>query len=157
MAKRGQTTMKKIITAFTVIIVLAFGLRAGILLREGITTENVIVVRSIPETLLTAEQRAWLGALEWCESKGDNEAVNWKDKDGTPSYYSFQFKPSTFKAYAEKYGLIKEGMTGQEIMEAMKIHMITSAVVANMILDPAIDWDREFPGCVKKLGWPPNK
>ena len=106
---------------------------------------------------LTHAQFVWLGALEWCESRGQGvKAVNPKDKDGTPSYYWWQFKPETFKAFGEKYGLFEKGKSIAEIKELMKGYLLTVQVMVNMIPDKAVDWDNEFPGCVAKLGPPPQ-
>jgi len=108
-------------------------------------------------TLLSHRQETWRAALEWCESRGDPGAVNPKDRDGTPSYYSFQFKPSTFKSFGERYGIIEKGLEIQEIKERMKDYQITLKIVEAMILDQKnINWENEFPGCVKKLGRPPK-
>ena len=103
-----------------------------------------------PKPTLTHAQTVWKSALEWCESNGKKDAVNPVDRDGTPSYYSFQFKPSTFAAYAAKYGI--EG----DISD----YEAQSAIVTGMILDESLGYDdwryREFPGCVAKLGAPPR-
>lgn len=98
---------------------------------------------------LTHAQQVWKGALEWCESRGKIGAVNPKDRDGTPSYGSFQFKPSTLQYYAEKYNV----PTATSTMD----YATQSAVVDQMILHRAeIDWSWQFPDCVKRLGYPPR-
>lgn len=96
---------------------------------------------------LTHAQDVWLGALEWCESRGDPSAINKKDRDGTPSYGAFQFKPSTLILYAKQYGL--EATSTMDYRTQRK-------VVEAMVLDQArINWNQEFPDCVKRLGKPP--
>lgn len=109
---------------------------------------------------LSHAQRVWLGALEWCESKGNGEAINKVDRDGTPSYYWYQFKPGTFRGFAEKYGLIEKGKTDAEIAVLMKSYELTNAMMEQMILDPTITaktWRYQlFPGCTEKLGTPPR-
>lgn len=106
---------------------------------------------------LSHRQQVWLGALEWCESRGIQTAINEIDLDGTPSYYSFQFKPDTFKMYGEKYSVIEKGKSREEIMELLKEYDLQKQIVENMILDPNIRWERQFPWCVKKLGRPPKE
>lgn len=125
--------------------------------------KNPVMVEPLEEPYidpLTHQQRVWLGALEWCESKGVHTAVNPNDKDNTPSYYSFQFKPGTFRGYGEKYGLIEIGLANDEIMEQMKSYEITYKIMEQMILDTDItakQWRYQlFPGCTAKLGTPPR-
>jgi len=111
--------------------------------------------------LLSHPQEVWLYALEWCESRGVITSVNPNDKDNTPSYYSHQFKPGTFKSFGEKYGLIEKGKTDEEIKLLMKDYDLTIKIMQQMILDKDItahEWRYSlFPGCIKKLGLPPTK
>jgi hypothetical protein len=103
---------------------------------------------------LTHKQEIWLDVLEWCESRGNNGAINKKDRDGTPSYGAFQFKPSTFEHYREKYLL---EMPKVKADEWTFMHYETQReIVKNMILDPDVVWKQEFPDCVKKNGKPPG-
>lgn len=114
---------------------------------EAKSTEQI--TPSVPPPTVSHAQSVWISALEWCESQGKPTAVNAKDRDGTPSYYSFQFKPDTFEAMKARYGIegvIESQETQQAILEAM-------------VLDRSIknaEWGNSlFPGCVKKLGYPP--
>ena len=103
---------------------------------------------------LSHRQKAWLGALEWCESRGNPEAVNKKDRDGTPSYGILQFKPSTFKYYGERYGIgeqLELGFSPDGYMNPDGQEFI----VEQMIIRGDVDWNQQFPDCVKKLGKPP--
>lgn len=100
-----------------------------------------------PAPALTHAQEVWKGALEWCETQGKVGAINPKDRDGTPSYYAFQFKPETFALYAKLYGI-----TG-----TLDDYDAQSAIVSQMILHAdSIDWEQQFPVCVHKLGRPPR-
>lgn len=103
------------------------------------------------------QQETWIAALEWCESRADNTAVNWYDKDGTASYYAFQFKPGTLRYFGEKYGVIEKGKTDAEIMQLLKVYAIQRAIVEYMVEDPGTRWESQFPGCVRLLGRPPLK
>ena len=78
---------------------------------------------------LTHQQKVWINALEWCESRGKKDAINPNDLDNTPSYYSFQFKPSTFKQYGEKYGVIKKDLSEEEINIVLKDHYLQREIV----------------------------
>lgn len=100
----------------------------------------------VSQVQLSHQQEVWLHALEWCESRGVNTAINPKDKDGTPSYYAFQFKPKTFELFAEKYGV--SGKLSD--YEAQK------QIVSNMIKDKSVKWEQQFPDCVRRLGRPPQ-
>jgi hypothetical protein len=79
--------------------------------------------------------------------------------DGTPSYSSFQWKPSTFKYYAVKYNLLKgeDVDTDEEVMENMFNRDIQISIITEMIGDKSIKWNIQFPDCTKnKIGIPPN-
>lgn len=98
----------------------------------------------------------WIHNLEMCESGGNNNAVNWYDKDGTASYYAFQFKPGTFRMYAERYKLINKGKSHDEIMQLLKRYDLQKSIVEQMVDDPRVKWRNEFPDCVRKYGLPPK-
>ena len=107
----------------------------------------------------TQAQDVWLSSLEWCESRGVPTAINKMDLDGTPSYGSFQFKPSTLKYYALKYEILSiENLdTNEEIMEKTMDRDIQRAIVIEMIGDPKTKWSTQFPDCTKnKIGLPPR-
>lgn len=103
---------------------------------------------------LTHQQKVWISALEWCESNGIYEAINPNDLDNTPSYYSFQFKPSTFKQYGEKYGVIEKGLSNDEVFQKMKSHELQREIVSYMLNDQSVKLHNQFPACVRKLGLP---
>lgn len=112
----------------------------------------------MPVPTITYAQSVWLGALEWCESRGVPHAVNKVDRDGTPSFYSFQFKPSTFEYYALKYDVVS-----RETLEAdFETYLASSTqqrkVVEQMLLHyDEITWTTQFPDCIKnKIGMPPR-
>lgn len=108
------------------------------------------------ETTVTHAQDTWERALEWCESRGLLEAVNPEDLDGTPSYYSWQWKPETFLGYAIKYGLVDKQTTLSEAKEMMRDYSLQKRTLDGMIPDKDVVWRHEFPDCVKKLGGPPK-
>lgn len=107
-----------------------------------------VVVEEGPK--LTHQQEIWVAALEWCESKGKNGAINPKDRDGTPSYGGFQFKPSTLEYYADMYG-VEMGTTTMD-------YEVQYATVVQMVLHrDEINWHQQFPDCTKnKIGLPPK-
>lgn len=96
---------------------------------------------------LSHQQKAWLGMLEWCESRGNPAAINKKDRDNTPSYGILQFKPGTFALFAKSYGLAST--TNYMDPDAQE------AIVTQMILRGGIDWAQQFPACTAKYGTPP--
>lgn len=111
------------------------------------------------EPVLSHQQEVYLYALEWCESKGVQTAVNPKDRDGTPSYYSFQFKPGTFKWLVVKYGILnKEDVdTLEKVKNNMANYELQKLIVKHMLFDSTIKWENQFPDCVnKKVGRPPR-
>ena len=113
-----------------------------------------------PETAaptLSHAQEVYISALEWCESRGVQTAVNPKDRDNTPSYYSWQWKPSTFQEFGIQYGVLPKGTTLAQATEAMKSYNLQLAVISALVLDGRhVDWAQQFPDCTKKLGIPPR-
>jgi len=115
-------------------------------------TEAVVETPKIPEKKLqtlqaTTTREQWLAELISCESRGNPEAINPKDRDGTPSYGLMQFKPSTFEMFKKAYGIEGELMDP----EAQK------AIVRRMMDDKSVVWENQFPACVRKLGRPPQE
>lgn len=107
---------------------------------------------------LTHAQTIWISALEWCESRGKKTAINAKDLDGTPSYYSFQFKPGTFLYFGQLYGVLDKGLTLSDITDKdiIKDYEITKDIVEAMVAHRnEISWETQFPGCVRQIGKPP--
>ncbi len=87
----------------------------------------------------------WIDGLEWCESGGNPLAVNPNDTDNTPSYGILQFKPSTFDYFSKKYRIVGE------LMDPVAQRKITRAMIDN-----GVDLTRQFPGCTRILGLPPE-
>lgn len=110
------------------------------------------IALEVDQYQLTIEQKVWLGALRWCESRGNDLAVNKMDSDGTPSYGAYQFKPSTYAYFSKKYGLAST----TDYMNATQQEYI----VGRMLLDKDISdsnlRNSQFPGCIRKLGLPPR-
>lgn len=109
--------------------------------------QNEEVIQEPALAVLTHPQEVWVSVLEWCESRGVKTAINPMDRDGTPSYYSFQFKPATFEYYREKYGLPEADISDYNTQKE---------IVRRMIGDPDVQWNQEFPDCVRKHGLPPK-
>lgn len=106
---------------------------------------------------LTHAQLVYTYALEWCESQGNVKAINPKDNDNTPSYYSWQFKPGTFRYFGTKYGIIATSTTDADLMKLMSDYPTERKVLEAMVLDgKRIEWQNQFPGCTRKLGYPPR-
>jgi len=106
---------------------------------------------------VTHATEVWISTLEWCESRGRGvDAINPNDSDGTPSYYHFQFKPTTFKYYVVKYGLALSGLEDEDYWNLMTDYETTREVVRAMTLDSNVRFEKEFPMCVKMHGFPPK-
>lgn len=105
--------------------------------------------------LLTHAQEIWISALEWCESRGKPSAVNPNDSDGTPSYYSYQFKPGTFRSLGIAYGVIDKGQAEKDLLSLMQKTELQRQIVRDMIKDKSINIAKQFPGCVAQIGLPP--
>jgi hypothetical protein len=136
-----------IVVVFTAALLLASAKVASQERAPGMATSTPDEVPPIPT--LTHSQEVWMNVLEWCESRGNPNAINPNDRDNTPSYGAFQFKPSTLDYYAEMYGVATTTTMDYEVQKA---------VVTQMILHRnEINWSQQFPDCVKKFGTPPSK
>jgi hypothetical protein len=151
--------MKKIIKIGIAIAILLTAMTLAILSVTHETkadTEQIVVIEE-PKITITHAQDVWINALEWCESRGNPANINPKDKDNTPSYYSFQFKPGTFRSYGEKYEIIEKGLKEEVLREKMKDQKTQRKIVENMLQDKSVIWRNQFPDCVRnKIGYPPN-
>ena len=136
--------MKKIyIVGFILALIALFSV---LMIPSTVSYERIEQQPVLPQ--LSHAQYTWVRALEWCESAGKPEAINPKDLDGTASHGSWQFKESTFEYFKKAYGIVGELMD----------RSVQYAILVRMVLDPdKISFDKQFPDCVKKLGFPPRK
>lgn len=136
--------MKKSIVLAAVIAIAFFALA----MKTAGSTETAPIETKVEKAdILTHRQRAWLGALEWCEGRGDPAAVNPNDTDDTPSYGILQFKPSTYEYYRTRYAL----EISADYMDADG----QERIVEQMIARGDVSWQQQFPACTRKLGIPP--
>lgn len=155
---RNRRTMKKntlwwLLFSTAVILILILTARTATSTTKVSEPEEI---KLPPKPVLTHQQEVWRSALEWCESRGVKEAINPKDKDSTPSYYSWQFKPSTFKNLGILYGVLPKETTNEQIPELLKDYQLQKDIVGFMITDKGTKWEQQFPDCVKrKIGRPP--
>lgn len=117
---------------------------ASIVLAPQVEAQEIIVEKI---DLVPSATDLWIEALEKCESSGNPKAVNPKDRDGTPSYGAFQFKPSTYRGYAK---ILNLSSTTDFMNRKGQL-----AIVRYMVTDPKTKIENQFPGCVRKLGKPP--
>jgi len=104
----------------------------------------------------TLKQKVWIFALFYCESSGDNLAINPKDLDGAPSYGLAQWKPETLKYYATRYGLLPDNLETSDYINWAFDPDLSYELLARMIGErDKINWKKEFPLCIKKVGIPP--
>jgi hypothetical protein len=93
-----------------------------------------------------------LSDLIECESKWNPNAINPKDRDGTPSYGLLQFKPGTLYSEAKRYGILEDIERG-EIMNLIYDPQVQIDVAIEMIkhnLHSEKFWLQQFPGCFLK-------
>lgn len=111
------------------------------------------------ERKLTHAQEVWIHALEWCESRGDPEAINEIDRDGTSSYGPWQFKPATLWHFGKIYNVpATKDLTIHDIDETFVMdYERQRATIEEMVLHASeIKWSYQFPDCVARLGPPPE-
>lgn len=174
---KKRTRIILIVAAYIAVILFGIGYpiaddrRPGEIDPEAAATSTVPIATSSPAVpepepieipkpkayALSAEQEAWIDDLQYCESRNNPAAINHHDRDGTPSYYAFQFKPGTFRSFGEAYRVIPKGLSHDELMEAIKRTDLQRAIVARMITDPSIRWSQQFPDCTQiYIGLPPG-
>jgi hypothetical protein len=151
----SKNIIRKLIIGTTIAVVALLVIFSGQITTAGGRLLAAVGSGAILSPRTTHEQEVWLHALEWCESRGLKTAVNPKDVDGTPSYYSFQFKPSTFKLYGIRYGLLSSEISEEALKEKMTDYQLQKKMVSLMFDDSRVNWRREFPDCVRGLGAPP--
>lgn len=144
--KEPPCTMKKYTLLVIIFVSMCIITTADILIARTIREDQKVEQLPPPADPLSHPQRAWLGALEWCESKGRPQAINPKDRDNTPSYGILQFKPSTLTYFGKMYGIAGDIMNPDT----------QEAIVEQMILQGGIDWHQQFPVCSGILGKPPH-
>ena len=106
----------------------------------------------------THRQVIYRSVLEWCESRGDNSALNPKDKDNTPSYSNYQFKWQTLRYYADRYKLLPNDLEKEDYINWAYDYELTTEIANRMIGErDKINWKKEFPDCVKRYGVPPKQ
>lgn len=105
---------------------------------------QVAFAQAKPTDALSDAQKSWLEVLEQCESNGNANAINPKDRDGLPSYGILQFQKPTFEFFQKLYGTTGNLMQPQA----------QETIVVQMILRGGVDWHKQFPDCTKKLGVP---
>ena len=170
-----MTTKKKLAMLATMAVIAAivvplnyYSFKYAVHLVQDPAAVEAPIVPTTIEPQLTHAQDTWMRALEGCESRGIPEAVNPEDRDGTPSYGAWQFKPDTFWYYAELYDVdtpnLQEQIDTEPVVDGKQ--SLTSPsfdrkyqrlVLKQMILHrDEIKWTQQFPDCVRKLGLPPR-
>ena len=158
-----QSNIPQVILLAMISVSLASAITSVILLPTITTKYQKIELPTPPlahveiKSPLTHQQIVWTYSLEWCESRGVESAINPNDRDNTPSYYSFQWKPSTFLYFAKIYKVIPATTTPTESSKIMRDYTKQRAVIEAMVLDSKhINWHQQFPDCVARLGYPPK-
>ena len=153
---------RKIRTAITLAAVVVLSIAIFAKLNESVPPANMEPWMAVempdqkPDPSLDHRRDVYIHALEWCESRGYNAAINEEDKDGTASYYNFQWKPGTFKGYAIKYGMLSKGLEDSDYFNWMADYDMQHAILEKMVRDKDVVWSNEFPACTRTLGMPPR-
>lgn len=155
------TTRSVAIIIATVAAAVAFWLLIPAKVSSGVPNPEVIAEKPQPtaaELDLIHRQETWISALEWCESRGKNSALNAVDRDGTSSYSNFQWKPGTLVGFAIKYELVPATTTVADFHTLLKDYELQRETVRRMINDKEVNIYNQFPDCIKiKIGPPPLK
>ena len=105
----------------------------------------------------TAQQDRWIEKLSYCESGHNQNAINPRDLDGTPSLGEFQFKVGTWKYYVKKYDLFNwKNWEEADWQNSLMSGWHQEVVLTYMIYDKEVDFSHEFPQCVRLNGLPPR-
>lgn len=88
---------------------------------------------------------AWLEDLAYCESRNNENAINWDD-GGSPSFGLFQWKEDSFWRYNLKYGIIPD-LERREVRNIiMDVH--AQAELTKKVLEEPGGW-RNWFNCLK--------
>lgn len=139
-----KTTIRIAILIATVLCALTLGNYQA----SGKAKVETITIEVEKPDILSFRQRAWLGALQWCESRGNPKALNANDRDNTPSYGILQFKPGTFYGFGKLYGIDTKAGYNDPTTQIK--------IVEQMIIRNDVKWSQQFPDCTKQLGVPPR-
>jgi hypothetical protein len=105
----------------------------------------------IPDNL-DPKTRQILTDLIHCESRGNSNALNPIDKDGTASHGLLQFKPSTFISAIK---IVDPTFDASTVMEALYDPNLQIKAFLAYYGDgkPISWWSRQFPACSKQYGY----
>lgn len=95
--------------------------------------------------------RGKIDKLAVCESTDAARAINFEDRDGTASFGCLQFKPTTFRKYAIKYGYMGEKASWDWMMTKIFDCELQKQIGADMIKDKEVDKNNEWPVCWNKI------
>ena len=117
--------------------------------------QQTITEQKIPA--ITKEQELYLAKLINCES-GDNPlARNDHDRDNLSAKGLYQFKDKTWRFYIKKYDLWNwRNWEEADFENAIWSREHQEVVLRYMLNDEDVNFKREFPQCVKRLGLPPR-
>ena len=96
---------------------------------------------------LNHSQKAWLSALEWCESDGRNVSII--DSNGLPSRSHYQFQDALFGDMSKGLGVNNGSNKASDYSYEVQRDVAAYAVFER---GQAKRWS-----CTKKIGYPPIK
>lgn len=114
---------------------------------EDVETQNI--TQPFISTL-TYPQRAWLGALEFCESRG-NEKITILDSNKKYSYGLLQFQVNTFLPFGIKYGILPASTTEASALKVIHDPELQERLAVAMIQD---GMSNRWKNCSESLGDP---
>jgi hypothetical protein len=95
---------------------------------------------------VSADQRAWLDALEKCESTGST-TVRVLDSNDRYSYGILQFQAATWLSYSAQFGTSMENIYDKDLQETVAFHVLDNGGWSN--------WYNCGRGIITRLGpWP---
>ena len=125
---------------------------AATFVQQPATSQKQLVEPLIPENQVSTTTTAILRDLRACESQGRDSAINPKDRDLTPSWGRYQFKPSTLYGWGKQYGTITD-MEPAEIMNVIMDGDLQERTLIEVLKDHQKDkrwWNQQFPDCGNK-------
>lgn len=107
-------------------------------------TSTPVVVKEVD--ILSKNQRVWIGALEYCESRGRSD-IKILDSNDRYSYGILQFQMDTFLRYGKKYGIIATSTTELEAEKMIYDPDLQEKVAHRILLDGG---EKNWNNCYKK-------
>lgn len=156
MGRQGTYIMKRIYkrlwSEMGLTIAVTMALLTLVQAPTGQAETTIATIQPIVDPILAPNISEAQRELGQCESNGNQNAVNPKDRDGTSSNGKYQFKRSTWRYFVHKYDLWNSAQWDEADYEnTLFSDWHQDVVVSLMFIDPDVNLHQQFPVCADRL------